>query len=62
MWGSDQSASVELEGFRRLVANIRDIEQSLGDGLKRVYEQEVAQARKLRRVKSDASVLLKRVV
>jgi N-acetylneuraminate synthase len=62
MWGSDQSASVEVEGFRRLVANIRDIEQSLGDGVKKVYEQELAQAKKLRRVKAGSFDGLKKVV
>ncbi|MGA9115778.1 MAG: N-acetylneuraminate synthase family protein [Bacteroidota bacterium] len=50
MWGSDQAASVEVGGFIRLVSNIRDIEKSLGDGVKRVYEEELGQRRKLRRV------------
>jgi len=52
MWGSDQAASVEIGGFMRLVANIRDIERSLGDGVKRVYPQELPQIQKLRRVKT----------
>jgi N-acetylneuraminate synthase len=50
MWGSDQAASVEVEGFRRLVNNIRDIEKSMGDGIKHVYAAEMAQIKKLRRV------------
>lgn len=50
MWGTDQAASVEIGGFKRLVENIRDIENSLGDGLKRVYESELGQRKKLRRV------------
>jgi N-acetylneuraminate synthase len=50
MWGSDQAASVEIGGLMRLVANIRDIERSLGDGIKRVYEEELAARKKLRRV------------
>lgn len=50
MWGSDQAASVEIGGLFRLVANIRDIERSLGDGVKRVYEGELAARQKLRRV------------
>ncbi len=50
MWGSDQAASVELSGMARLVSNIRDIEKSLGDGVKRVYEGEVKARKKLRRV------------
>ena len=37
MWGSDQAASVEIGGLMRLCSNIRDIERSLGDGVKRVY-------------------------
>jgi len=52
MWGSDQAASVEVTGFVRLVANIRDIERSLGDGIKRVHESELPHRRKLRRVQS----------
>jgi N-acetylneuraminate synthase len=56
MWGSDQAASVEIVGLVRLVANIRDIERSLGDGIKRVYEEELAARRKLRRVRDDARV------
>jgi N-acetylneuraminate synthase len=56
LWGSDQAASVEIGGFLRLVANIRDIEKALGDGVKRVYEGELAQIAKLRRVKSGLEV------
>ena len=52
MWGTDQAASVEVTGFHRLVANIRDIERSLGDGVKRVYDSELPVRRKLRRVAS----------
>ncbi len=40
MWGSDQAASIEPQGFMRLVRDIRIIEQALGDGVKRVYESE----------------------
>ena len=40
MWGSDQAASVEPGGFRRLVKYIRVTEASLGDGVKRVYDSE----------------------
>jgi N-acetylneuraminate synthase len=50
MWGSDQAASVEISGMSRLVSNIRDIEQALGDGVKRVYKGEAAARKKLRRV------------
>jgi len=51
MWGSDQAASVEVNGFNRLVRNIRDIEIALGDGIKRVYPSEMSARTKLRRVK-----------
>lgn len=52
MWGSDQAASVEVGGFHRLIENIRDIEKSLGDGIKRVYESELGPRKKLRRVQN----------
>ncbi|OGU66165.1 MAG: N-acetylneuraminate synthase [Ignavibacteria bacterium RBG_16_36_9] len=51
MWGSDQAASVEPNGFNRLVRNVRDIEVALGDGIKRVYPSEMNARAKLRRVK-----------
>ncbi|HZF14063.1 MAG TPA: N-acetylneuraminate synthase family protein [Thermoanaerobaculia bacterium] len=57
MWGSDQAASVEVGGFMRLVANIRDVEKSLGDGVKRVYAGELAQIAKLRRVKTPVQAV-----
>jgi len=50
MWGSDQSASLEPNGISRLVRDIRLVEQSMGDGIKRVYEREVPIIKKLRRV------------
>lgn len=53
MWGTDQAASVEVGGFKRLVENIRDIEKSLGDGVKKVYESEMGQRKKLRRIISN---------
>jgi N-acetylneuraminate synthase len=51
MWGTDQAASVEVDGFYRLVRNIRDIETALGDGIKKVYDSEQNSIKKLRRVK-----------
>lgn len=51
MWGTDQAASVEVGGMERLVGNIRDIEIALGDGIKKVYDSELGQIKKLRRVK-----------
>ena len=53
MWGSDQAASVEMGGLVTLVRNIRDIEASLGDGVKKVYETELGPMKKLRRVMAD---------
>tara|TARA_Y100000310_G_scaffold260629_2_gene269664 strand:- start:5603 stop:6448 length:846 start_codon:yes stop_codon:yes gene_type:complete len=38
--GTDQSASVEPEGFRRMVKDIRNVELALGDGVKRVMPSE----------------------
>ncbi len=52
MWGTDQAASVEIVGLERLVSYIRDIERSLGDGVKRVYDSEKSARAKLRRVPS----------
>ena len=49
MWGSDQAASVEPWGLMRLVRDVRVIERALGDGVKRVYDSELAQIKKLRR-------------
>lgn len=50
MWGSDQAASVEPQGFERMIKDIRAIEIALGDGVKRVYESEEPIIKKLRRV------------
>jgi N-acetylneuraminate synthase len=48
MWGSDQSASVEPGGLKRLVDGIRDIEMATGDGIKVVYAEEEKIKAKLR--------------
>ncbi len=56
MWGTDQAASVEILGMMRLVSNIRDIEASLGDGIKKVYESELSARKKLRRIQSPLKV------
>lgn len=50
MWGSDQAASLEPNGISRLIRDIRLVEQSMGDGIKRVYERELPIIKKLRRV------------
>jgi N-acetylneuraminate synthase len=50
MWGSDQAASLEPTGLEHLVRDIRVIETALGDGVKRVFDGELAPMAKLRRV------------
>jgi len=50
MWGSDHAASLEPNGINRLVRDIRLIEKSMGDGVKRVLEREQPIIKKLRRV------------
>lgn len=48
MWGSDQKASLEPGELRQLVADIRQVEMVLGDGVKRVYETELSSMARLR--------------
>jgi len=50
MWGSDHAASLEPEGLRHLIRDIRVIETAMGDGVKRVFPGELAPQAKLRRV------------
>jgi len=49
MWGSDQAASLGPNGIIKLVGEIRLLEKSLGDGVKRVIEREEPIIKKLRR-------------
>ena len=49
MWGSDHAASLEPSGLTRLMRDIRLIETSMGDGVKRVIEREKPIIKKLRR-------------
>jgi len=48
MWGSDQAASIEPQGLKRLVKDVRNVEVALGDGVKQVYPSEVIAASRLR--------------
>jgi N-acetylneuraminate synthase len=48
MWGSDQAASIEPQGLKRLVKDVRNVEAALGDGKKQVYPSEVIAASRLR--------------
>jgi N-acetylneuraminate synthase len=49
MWGSDQAASLEPGGLQRLVRDVRVVESALGDGVKRVYDEERPLIERLRR-------------
>jgi N-acetylneuraminate synthase len=49
MWGSDQAASLEVDGIRKLVRDVRLVETAMGDGVKRVWKSEVPIQQKLRR-------------
>jgi N-acetylneuraminate synthase len=53
MWGTDQAASIEVNGMLKLVQDIRDIEKALGSGIKKVYNSEYSAIEKLRRVKPN---------
>lgn len=50
MYGSDQSASVELSGLTKLVKYIRAVEKSLGTRIKTITPKEAEISKKLRRV------------
>ncbi len=48
MYGSDQAASVQTDGFRQLVSAIRKIEKAMGNGDMVVNHKEIPIAKKLR--------------
>ena len=48
MYGSDQSASIEPRGLLMLVGATRKIINALGDGKKRILDEEIVIAKKLR--------------
>ena len=48
MYGSDQSASLQVDGFRQLVSVARKIPTILGDGQKKIIKGEEIIAKKLR--------------
>ena len=50
MYGNDQAASLEPEGIKRLVRDIRLIDKLLGDGKKRVWKSEIPAQKKLRQI------------
>ncbi len=49
MWGTDQMCSVESHGLIKLVKGVRELERSLGDGVKTVTESEKIIKDKLRK-------------
>ncbi len=56
LWGSDQAASLEPEGLRRMVRDIREVKTVLGDGKKIVYDSEIPVRNKLRKVREVSNV------
>ena len=48
MYGSDQSASLEPVGLKRLIRDIRRIDTIYGDGVKRIWDSEIPVMKKLR--------------
>lgn len=49
MWGSDQASSVEPRDFETLCRMIREYAIAQGDGVIRIYEEEIPVMKKLRR-------------
>ena len=49
LWGSDHAASLEPNGLFRLVRDVRQVPVLLGDGVKKVYDDELPIIEKLRR-------------
>ena len=48
MWGTDQSASIEISGMHILKNRIQDVDICLGDGVKKLYDSELSVRKKLR--------------
>ncbi len=48
MWGSDHEASLEVHAMDMLYKRIRNVDLSLGDGVKKVTETEMASRKRLR--------------
>ncbi len=48
MYGSDQAASLAPPGLKKIVPEVKKIQKALGDGVKRIIEDEVPIAKKLR--------------
>ncbi len=48
MYGSDQAASLEPNGWRNLIGSVRKIPHAMGDGVKKILDDEIKIAKKLR--------------
>jgi N-acetylneuraminate synthase len=48
MWGTDQAASIEYDGLRRLIRDVKKLPLWLGDGVKKVTADEMKAKERLR--------------
>ena len=48
MYGSDQAASLEPNGLKRMIRDVKSVEAILGDGEKRIWDSEIPVKKKLR--------------
>ena len=48
MWGSDHAASLEKRGIENLIRDAKVIQQALGDGIKKIYPEELKKRKQLR--------------
>ena len=48
LYGHDQAASLEFEGIRKLVRDIRILEEIMGNGKKKIWKSEKENIKKLR--------------
>ena len=49
-YGHDQAASLEPDGMRRLIRDIRVLDKIMGDGIKKIYDSEKPNMKKLRQL------------
>ncbi len=50
LYGHDQAASLEPEGMRRLVRDVRMVDEILGNGQKKIWDSELPNMKKLRQI------------
>ena len=50
MYGSDQAASLEKSGLKRMVRDVKLVETILGDGKKKIWDSELPAQQKLRQI------------